>query len=195
MIANELLTLLLTDCRRRITVRAGSVASEKLFTIGYEGATPADFLATLRACGVLRVIDVRQVSISRKRGFSKSALSEILASEGIAYVHLKELGDPKPGREAARRGDFSAFRRIYGQHLKTREAQAGLRVAVDLAAEKASCLLCFERAAEHCHRTIVATAIAEQKGFKISHLVVQHGAGSPRKGDYDRSSDRELALG
>ena len=169
--------------------------AKQLFTIGYEGADLADFLATLTACGVAQVIDIRDVPISRKQGFSKNALSDALAAKGIAYVHLKELGDPKPGREAARRGEFAAFRKIYGQHLKDPDAQAALNVAAQIAGETVSCLLCFERAPEHCHRTIVGAALAEKAGFAIKHLGVRKDAASHRRRDYDRSSDRELALG
>ena len=169
--------------------------ARQLFTIGYEGADLADFLATLRACGVEQIIDVRAVALSRKQGFSKNALTEALAASGIRYIHLRELGDPKPGRDAARRGDFAVFRKIYGKHLKGRDAQAGLKVAAQAAGEKVSCLLCFEREHEHCHRTIVATALAEQAGFTIEHLGVRKGASSHRKLAYERNLDRALTLG
>ncbi|MGQ0662251.1 MAG: DUF488 domain-containing protein [Pseudomonadota bacterium] len=164
--------------------------AKQLFTIGYEGADLADFLATLAAGGVAQVIDIRDVAISRKRGFSKNALSDALAAKGIAYVHLKALGNPKPGREAARRGEFAAFRNIYDQHLKEPDAQAALKDAARRAGGTVSCLMCFERANEHCHRTIVAVALAEKAGFAIRHLGVRKDAASHRRCDYDRSSDR-----
>lgn len=168
--------------------------AKKLFTIGYEGAELAEFLATLSACGVAQVLDVRDVPNSRKPGFSKRALADALAARGIVYVHLKELGDPKPGREAARRGEFAAFREIYRQHLKGPEAQAALKVAARMTSETASCLLCFERAHEHCHRAIVAKVLSERAGFTIEHLGVRKDALSPRKRDYDHASDEAFAL-
>lgn len=168
---------------------------KQLFTIGYEGSDLVDFLATLSACGVEQVIDIRDVPISRKRGFSKNALAEVLASRGIAYLHLKGLGDPKPGRDAARRGDFSAFRKIYAQHLKGHDAQAGLRMAAQAAGAKLSCLLCFERAHEHCHRTIVAAALSDQERFTIKHLGVRKNLASDSRPIHERDRNRELALG
>jgi uncharacterized protein (DUF488 family) len=170
------------------------VQTQQLFTIGYEGADLADFLATLVVSGVSQILDVREVPISRKPGFSKRALSEALASRGITYVHLKELGDPKPGREAARRGDYAAFRKIYGQHLKGSDTQDALIRAAQLASNAASCLLCFERAPEHCHRTIVAKALLERTRLTVKHLYVPAEPASHRRRDYARSSDRELAL-
>src|SRR3954453_21108705 len=77
-----------------------------LTTIGYEAAELDDFVATLLAAGITRLIDVRELPISRRRGFAKRALSEALADAGIVYVHLRGLGDPKEGREAARVGDL-----------------------------------------------------------------------------------------
>jgi len=76
---------------------------EKTFyTIGYEGAEIGDFVATLLHFEIDTLIDIRDVPLSRKRGFAKSALAEILRANSVEYVHLKGLGDPKEGREAWR---------------------------------------------------------------------------------------------
>jgi uncharacterized protein (DUF488 family) len=95
-----------------------------LYTIGYEDTDIDRFVATLKAVEVEVVADVRAVAVSRKQGFSKTALRERLAAEGIAYVHLVELGDPKPGRDAARAGRHDEFHRVYSLHLNTPEARA-----------------------------------------------------------------------
>jgi hypothetical protein len=42
-----------------------------LFTVGYEGSKPSDLFASLQDNGVTLLIDVRDVPISRKPGFSK----------------------------------------------------------------------------------------------------------------------------
>jgi uncharacterized protein (DUF488 family) len=72
-----------------------------LFTVGYEGSKPSDLFASLQDNGITLLIDVREVPISRKPGFSKTSLSLGLDVAGIRYLHLKGLGDPKPGRVAA----------------------------------------------------------------------------------------------
>lgn len=94
-----------------------------LRTIGYEGATLEGFLAALRRSRVSLLIDVRAVAVSRRKGFSKTALAAALAEAGIGYLHLRDLGDPKPGREAARAGRMSEFRAIYSAHLRGAVAQ------------------------------------------------------------------------
>ena len=124
-----------------------------IFTIGYEGATQAELIAALRGAGVERVIDVRAVPLSRKPGFSKNVLAAGLKEAGIDYVHLKALGTPPAGREAARKGRMEEMRRIFADQLETPEAGMQAAQMVALAEEKPSALLCFERNPAGCHRT------------------------------------------
>jgi uncharacterized protein (DUF488 family) len=131
----------------------------RIFTIGYEGATQADLIAALRAAGVARVIDVRAVPMSRKPGFSKNILAAGLGEAGIDYVHLKALGTPPAGREAARKGNWEVMNRIYAEQLETPEAGADAARMVALAEEKPSALLCFERDPAGCHRTPLREAV------------------------------------
>lgn len=132
----------------------------KIWTIGYEGATQGDIIAALVTAGVERVIDVRAVPLSRKPGFSKNILANGLAEAGIDYVHLKALGTPPAGREAARKGRHAELQRIYAAQLDLPEAiVAGARMC-ELAAEKTSALLCFEREPSGCHRSLLLKAMA-----------------------------------
>ena len=133
----------------------------KIFTIGYEGSTMADFLAALKNAGVQQVIDVRALPLSRRPGFSKSALAASLFDVGIGYVHLKALGTPKPGRDAAKKGDRATLEEVYAAQLELPEAQAQAAQMLDLAAEKPSALLCFERDPCMCHRTLLLSAVGK----------------------------------
>ncbi|MBC7986767.1 MAG: DUF488 domain-containing protein [Sphingomonadaceae bacterium] len=132
----------------------------KLFTIGYEGATQDELVAALQAARVGRVIDVRAVPLSRKPGFSKNVLAAGLREAGIDYVHLKALGTPPEGREAARKGDRVTLERVYAGQLELPDARAQAAEMLELAAEKPSALLCFERDPAMCHRTLLAAAVA-----------------------------------
>jgi uncharacterized protein (DUF488 family) len=126
-----------------------------VYTIGYEGTDIERFVQTLKVVGIEVLADVRAVALSRKKGFSKTALRNRLAEAGIVYVHFNALGDPKPGREAARAGKYDLFRKIYGKHLSTIEAQAALKELEAAVQDKVTCLLCFERDPNVCHRSIV----------------------------------------
>lgn len=140
----------------------------KLYTIGYEGVAQADLIATLAAAGVTRLIDVRQLPLSRRPGFSKTPLKAALAEHGIDYVHLKALGTPPEGREAARRGRHEEMARIYRATLADPAAMAEAERMKALAAEAPSALLCFEREPAHCHRQVLIDTVAA--GAEVEHL-------------------------
>jgi uncharacterized protein (DUF488 family) len=140
-----------------------------LFTIGYEGTDIDRLVETLKTVGIKVLADVRAVAISRKKGFSKSALRTRLESEGITYVHFVELGDPKSGREAARAGNYDKFRRVYSKHLKTKLASGALHVLGETVQQERVCLLCFERDPATCHRTMIADRL-KAHGFTVLDL-------------------------
>jgi uncharacterized protein (DUF488 family) len=140
----------------------------KIWTIGYEGATMAEFLGALTRAGVEQVIDVRALPLSRRPGFSKSSLAASLKEAGIAYVHLKALGTPKAGRDAAKKGDRVILEAVYDAQLELPEAQAQAAAMRALAGEKRSALLCYERDPGCCHRTLLLNA--EGEGAEVIDL-------------------------
>lgn len=140
----------------------------KIYTIGYEATTMAEFIAALKSVGVERLIDVRALPLSRRPGFSKNILAASIGEAGIEYVHLKNLGTPKPGRDAAKRGDVATLESVYETQLGLPEAQAEAARMRALAAEKPSALLCYERNPEHCHRTLLLEA--EGEGMEVVDL-------------------------
>ena len=127
----------------------------KIFTIGYEKSTQPELIAALKAAGVTRLIDVRAVPLSRRPGFSKNILRNGLAEAGIDYVHLKALGTPPEGREAARKGRHADLERIYAGQLDLPEAIVAGAEMRELAAEQPGALLCYERDPSGCHRTLL----------------------------------------
>lgn len=148
-----------------------------IFTIGYEGADLDSFVQTLRRGGVETVVDVRAVAVSRRPGFSKTSLSTRVREEGMDYLHLRDLGDPKPGREAARAGRWREFESIYSAHLRTAEAQRALSTLIDLASSSSVALLCYEADAAGCHRTMIARDVAKSAKSRIVNLTVNNRVG------------------
>jgi len=132
----------------------------RIFTIGYEGTTVAEFINALRKAGVRRLIDVRALPLSRRPGFSKTALRGAVEEAGIEYVHLKALGTPADGRAAARAGRHADLERIYAGQLELPEAIAQSALMLALANEVPSALLCMEREPAHCHRSLLLSAVA-----------------------------------
>jgi uncharacterized protein (DUF488 family) len=146
--------------------------AKTLFTIGYEQTPAKSVLDELQAAGVKLLVDVRAVAASRRPGFSKSQLAAGLDERGISYVHLRGLGTPKEGREAARSGHYDTLHKIYAAHLKTPQAREQLDELTALVKTSGPiCLLCYERDHAHCHRQWIAEIIEERDQVKIENLV------------------------
>jgi uncharacterized protein (DUF488 family) len=143
---------------------------QRLYTIGYEGSTPEKLVATLQAVGVTTLADVRELPLSRKKGFSKSALSEILADAGISYLHFKSLGDPKEGRDAAKSGNLTKFETVFLRHFAEEAGQSAFAKLLMVAKIELTCIMCFERCHVHCHRSYIADEAA-RLGFDVFNLV------------------------
>jgi uncharacterized protein (DUF488 family) len=153
--------------------KSGAVAGgapRPLFTIGYEGKTVDEFLGELARAGVELLIDVRAIAASRRPGFSKTALSNALAERGIGYLHLRPLGTPAAGRQAARAGRTAEMRAIYAEQLETPEAALAMARALAEAGEHRAALLCFERDAPVCHRAMLAERMVAAAEFEVVDL-------------------------
>lgn len=142
----------------------------QLVSIGYEGRDIHDLVHTLKAQNVQVLVDVRLTPISRKRGFSKTALSGALADAGIAYVHHRELGNPKDNRDAYRQGS-SISRARFRALLEGEAAEGALLHVSELLDAGAVALLCFERDHSQCHRDQVVEAIrSERSGLSVLNV-------------------------
>ena len=148
--------------------------TRKLFTIGYEQTPVKAVLDELEKARVKLVVDVRAVSASRRPGFSKNQLAAELDERGISYLHLRGLGTPKDGREAARAGKYDILHKIYARHLKTPQAKEELDELSALVKKSGPvCLLCYERDHRHCHRQWIAEIVGERNGIKAENLVAK----------------------
>lgn len=151
----------------------------RVLTMGYEAETVPSFLEALRQNGVELLVDVRAAARSRRPGFAKTALAGNLEQAGIEYLHLKGLGTPAEGRAAARAGDHARMRAIFHDHLRSDAAQTDLEALAGIVTSgRRICLLCLEALPEHCHRSLVADALAERTGATILHLPPS-GTGDP----------------
>jgi uncharacterized protein (DUF488 family) len=140
-----------------------------LYTTGYEGRSLEQFLAALQAAGIRCVADIREAPISRKAGFSKTALAQALQEAGIDYRHVRALGCPRPIRDAYKMdGDWTRYTREFMAYL----AQQGPVVEglAYLANQQSTALMCFEADHHFCHRAYVARALRQRNGLEIRHI-------------------------
>lgn len=144
----------------------------KLYTIGYEGRAVENFVEDLSRAGVEVLVDVREMPVSRKPGFSKTKLSRYVTDEGIDYLHLKSLGSPRDSRRRLREsGDFDTFSREYVNHLESSTEDLGALLAL-LNSGRQAALMCFERDHAWCHRTLLVRELLRDVGesLPIYHL-------------------------
>ena len=142
-----------------------------LCTSGYQGQDAAAWTARLLAHGIEVVVDVRDLPLSRKKGFSKSQLRASLSERGIRYLHVKELGNPKVYRDALHQGmDFKEFAIIFRRHLESKTA--ALEELSDLAMTCRVCILCYEEDPAACHRSLVAESVVSRRpaAVEVVHL-------------------------
>jgi uncharacterized protein (DUF488 family) len=140
-----------------------------VFTAGYEGRSLEEFIAALRHEGVTLLADVREAPISRKRGFSKSALAQALSQCDIDYQHHRALGCPKPIRDRHKEdGDWARYTRDFMEHLGSQ--QPALDALAAVVKSRPTALMCYEADFNRCHRTYVARAMAQRTGAMVRHI-------------------------
>ncbi len=143
----------------------------QLFTVGYEGTSIDAFISNLLTNNIDCILDVRALPLSRKSGFSKTELARRLNRAKIDYVHLADLGAPKPMRENLKSTrDYLTFFKSMERYLGNKED--AIEAAYSYVINHTCCLMCFERLAAECHRKIVARRIKarEGNGLQIKHI-------------------------
>lgn len=147
----------------------------RLMTCGYEGTKPSQFFSTLLNNEVETIVDLRELPLSRKPGFSKSALATSAPRYDLRYVHIPALGCPREIRHAYREDDnWSRYTRRFLAYLKTQDQ--AMDALAELIERERCCLLCFEADPNYCHRSYVADALrlTTRDGAKLSivHLKI-----------------------
>ena len=142
-------------------------------SLGYEQSEPEDYLHRLQQHQVSVVVDVRDVPLSRKRGFSKNKLREALAEAGIEYIHVQTLGAPKELRDDLRSGgSWWNYVKQYTSRVLSRRGE-DIEFLIDLASRERISLLCFEREPRECHRSLVADEMVKRgngHNLRIEHI-------------------------
>lgn len=142
----------------------------KIFTIGYEGLDIDDFLSLLAENDIETIVDVRELPLSRKPGFSKKSLEAALNLSGREYIHMVELGCPKVIRDQYRAdGNWKRYTDGFLKYLATQDDAIAELASV---AKTSTCaLLCFEADFNFCHRSMVANAVKRFAGGRVQHLL------------------------
>ena len=136
----------------------------------------AEFLQLLAESSISMIADVRRFPSSRHNPhFNRSQLRAALLDAGIAYGHFEALGgrltERRPGSENTA-WESEAFN-AYADHMDTAAFQAALDALVADAAQDRTAVMCAEADPTHCHRRLLADALAA-RGWTVIHIL-DHG--------------------
>ncbi|MDF7823298.1 DUF488 domain-containing protein [Pontiellaceae bacterium B12227] len=138
-------------------------------SIGYEGYSLEGYLNQLIRRGVKVLCDVRKNPLSRKFGFSKSALRNALEHLGIEYRHIPQLGIVSAKRQQL--DSQKAYDTLFSEYERTTlqaEAQTITELVDLLKSKKRVAFLCYEKLPEQCHRTRIVNSVLKQLGKNVA---------------------------
>ncbi|MFD9945380.1 DUF488 family protein [Nonomuraea sp. NPDC059023] len=156
-----------------------------MVTVGVYGFDGESFLRRLRRADVRLLLDVRQRRGVRGPEYAwanSRRLQAALADAGIGYEHHRELApttelrhlqyaeDERQGVGKRSRRELAAeYTRRYTTEILDR---ADLTPIVsELAGGGTAALLCVERDAVACHRSLIARRLAERHHVTVGHLL------------------------
>jgi uncharacterized protein (DUF488 family) len=136
----------------------------KIFTVGYGGRKPDEFIELLKMNTVPIIVDVRLKPQSAFIGIYKKAkdphkgIQGLLERAGIQYIWIPELGNLFK--------DDNNWPQKYQLYLE----EKGELLCSKLYELKTSfCLLCCEKYASGCHRKIIADYLSKGD-YEVVHL-------------------------
>lgn len=144
----------------------------KLYTLGYQGLSLAEYVRILREAHVGLVLDVRDHAWSQRPEFVKSTLRNELARVGVDYVHAPFVGNPARIRKRARSAaeclrKYRAYIEAEGQAIQT----LNQIITEAITSGRWVCLTCYERNSSNCHREILVELLTSRnKTLEVVHL-------------------------
>lgn len=145
----------------------------RLYSIGYADHTPESLVSLLKESGVEVVADVRANPVSRKKGFSRNRLAEVLSAADIEYRSVRELGIPASDRKAVI-GGASGWDRLLADYAASLDETDTRGPAAEGFAENCkqavTAVMCLESDLAHCHRKPLSEWVAAKAGLELAHL-------------------------
>ncbi len=144
-----------------------------LFTIGYEGRSPENYLNALIKNGVKVLVDVRNNPTSMKPGFSKYRLKKYCEYLGIEYRHYPEVGiASKMRQELKYQADYDKLFAIYREQVLVNTVSIQEEIGKLVRDYRRVALTCSENESYRCHRSHLADAISRLSGFswEVKHI-------------------------
>lgn len=148
---------------------ARSADCADFFTLGYEGRATEDVIAALRGAGIRVLLDIRHTPLSMYRPeLSKRNFAELLAGEGIHYLHMPQWGVPRQVRaQAIDAGSRQPIWDWYDRHVVEPFFVRNLHRFLNM--EHPLAMMCMEADPVECHRHRLFMALEKQglHGFDL----------------------------
>jgi uncharacterized protein (DUF488 family) len=149
----------------------GRIWFMQIFTIGHSTRSSDELAALLREHAIGLLADIRRFPGSKRYPhFASEAMAAWLPENGIAYIHMAELGGrrkplPDSRNTAWRNEQF----RAYADYMATDEFRAAIEKLLALGEEKRVAVLCAEAVPWRCHRNLVADELV-RRGIEVIHI-------------------------
>lgn len=136
----------------------------KIYTLGYGGRAPSEFVKLLTERGVRTLVDCRlrpdktSYGAYARSSSSDRGIEKLLGDQGIAYVSRVELGNI-----------FMEQDEWWKQYKRLLDLAGDLLLESISGLDDPICLLCAERDATKCHRGLIAETLAE-RGHEVTHI-------------------------
>ncbi|MEA2236786.1 MAG: hypothetical protein QOC81_1510 [Thermoanaerobaculia bacterium] len=150
----------------------------QIFTIGHSTRTADEFLALLRQHEIALLADIRRYPGSKRYPhFASSAMAAWLPENGVAYVHMPELGGRrKPLADSPNTAWRNEQFRAYADYMATEAFHTAIDELLARCTETRTAIMCAEAVPWRCHRNMVADELL-RRGNDVLHII---GSGSAR---------------
>ena len=143
-----------------------------VWTIGHSTRPIEVFVALLTSNAIASLVDVRSYPGSRRYPhYNRAALSTTLATEGIHYHHVAQLGGRRRPLPHSRNVAWqnSSFR-AYADYMDSADFKEGIEELLELAREKPTAIMCAEALWWRCHRGLIADHL-KSNGSLVTHII------------------------
>ncbi len=136
----------------------------KFYTIGYGGRNSEDLVNLLKKKNIRTVVDVRlrpdraTMGLFKKTKEPDGGIQGLLARNGISYISLPELGDI-----------FMEYEDWQIRYRLLLEKAGELLIERLLPVPTPFCLMCAEKRAIECHRSLIADYLVS-RGHEVEHI-------------------------
>jgi uncharacterized protein (DUF488 family) len=143
-----------------------------VWTIGHSTRPIEAFVTLLTSNAIASLVDVRSYPGSRRYPqYNKAALSTTLATAGIDYHHVAQLGGRRrPLPHSSNTGWQNPSFRGYADYMESEDFKKGREELLELAREKRTAIMCAEALWWRCHRSLIADHL-KSNGSTVTHII------------------------